>query len=166
MKLSAAAILVTAFSCVCADTYHEFVPVEFTSANIPYTDVELEGNIYSFEIDTGSNFPLSMEEGMLDLIRKKELLGMDEWRDIKGNEYETPTYLIPRINMGEITFLDVVTQQEHDDFSLNTTIWEWEDEDEDPDEIKQGSIGLPLLEKQNLLLDFAHHVLFFSNDRE
>lgn len=145
--------------------YHTPMPIGFSDANIPFTEVEIEGRIYFFEIDSGCDFPLSMRSDLLERIEQKESIGTGKWRDVKGNWYETPAYLIQQLNLGDLEFSDVLVQQEDDDFLINTTFGEWDDED-DEEESKQGTIGLPLLEEKNILFDFSNYIFLVSNDFE
>lgn len=143
-------------------TYHTPMPVGFSDANIPFTEVEIDGKVYFFEIDSGCDFPLSMRRDLLDRIGRKEHIGTGKWRDVKGNWYETPAYLLQKLNLGNLEFNDILVQQEDDDFLINTTLGDWDDDD--AEETKQGTIGLPLLKEKNVLFDFSNYIFLVSND--
>jgi len=146
-------------------SYHIQIPVKFGSASTPYADVEIEGKKYLLEFDLGSKFQLSLRKSFLEKIIKKEPHGIGEWKDINGNKYEAPSYLIPEMRIGDLILANVVVQEDDDDFIFNATMWDGENKGRDIVDKEQGVIGRPLLEKVNLLLDFGHSTIFASNDK-
>ena len=136
--------------------YFEHFPVTFGPCHIPYTDIHIEGNTYSLEIDLGSNFLLSLDQEVLQNIHKT-LYGTSKWLDFKGAEYQSPAYIISEIKLGNFLITDVLTSQDREDFHANVIF--------DSLPSKQiGSIGRPILEKYNLLLDFRRAAMYASNN--
>lgn len=142
--------------------YHLEIPMDFSNANIPYIEVDIEGMAHHLEIDTGSLFALSMTKELLGKIDKKELVGMNEWWDLAGNRYESPTYLLSSMSIGDITASDIPVQQEDDDFVTNNTFKDKNEEEED----KQGTIGWPFLCQMNLLFDCRNYKFRITNNNK
>lgn len=139
--------------------YYVRLPVTFSNANIPLMEMEIAGNTYSVEVDLGSKFPLALSKDLLGNLEKKPT-GTATWRDAKGNSYESPSYSISKINLGSFVLTNVAVKEEREDFINSTTVWR---EKTTPAYSKAGSIGRPLLEKTNLLLDFPHSAIIATN---
>lgn len=136
--------------------YFERIPVAFSKHNDPIIDVSVEGNVYPAYLDLGSSFPFAFREEILQNIGKFEY-GTASWYDFRGKKYEAPTYTIPEIKINNLKFDHVFTKLDKDDFHIGVTL----------DGLPQqplGVIGLPILEKYNLFLDFAHSAIFASSD--
>jgi len=141
------------------------LPMEFSNANIPYIAVEIEGMTHHLEIDTGSKFAVSMTPTLLGHIMQKNQVGMDYWWDIAGNLYQSPTFLLPRMDLGEIVATNIRVQQEDEQFISNNTA-RGDDEEEEGIEDKQGTIGWPLLSQMNLLFDCRYYTMLVTNDQK
>lgn len=114
-------------------------------------------------MDLGSKFPLTLSRALLDRINKKNGEKVVH-RDMRGNRYETPSFQIPLVRIGDFSCTNAIVSQESDDFVANTTFWT------DPKlsgktlQDHVGTVGRTLLDKKNLLLDFHKSVFFISND--
>ncbi len=139
------------------------LPVSFSPAHIPRINVVIQEKVFSLEIDLGSKFPLTLNKDLLEEIDNRPN-GTAEWRDIRGNRYVSPAFLIPRLKLGEFVWEDVMVRQARADFTESTVIWRKNDA---KDSVKrlQGVIGRPLLEKINLLLDFSNSIVLASNNK-
>jgi len=144
-------------------TYYVPMPTKVSIANIPLIEVDIQNAKYLLKMDLGSKFQLTLSEHVLDQLNKKNagtLLG----RDMYGNAYETPAYLIPLIKIGDFSWVDVMVNRESNDFTSKTTLWVDTNKSKDYFEDRMGTIGRGLLEKRNLLLDFHNSIIFISND--
>lgn len=138
------------------ERYFECIPITFASRGSPTVDVSIEGNTYPLEIDLGSSFPFSLRQEVLQNIYKTSY-GTAEWSDFRGERYASPAYTIPEIKIGNLTFADMMTKQNREDFHINVTLTAHPSQ-------PVGAIGLPILEKYNLFLDFPHSNIYASND--
>lgn len=144
-------------------TYHVPIPTRLSVGNIPLLEVDIQNAKYSLKMDLGSKFQLTLSKRVLNQLNKKNA-GTLLSRDMHGNSYETPAYLISQIKVGDFCRRDVLVNEESDDFVLNTTFWMDTNKSKDPFEDQIGTIGRGLLEKRNLLLDFYNSIVFISND--
>jgi hypothetical protein len=147
------------------DKYHVQLPIQFSSAGTPVTEVVIEKNSFLLEVDLGSKFPMSLRKTLLDQISQKSTHGMGEWKDVKGNRYQAPSYAIPQISLATLALHNIVIQQEDDEYLFNATIWDGENAGKHLALKSQGSLGMPLLRLHNFLLDLRHSALFISNDK-
>jgi hypothetical protein len=136
--------------------YFERIPVIFAKRGNPIIDVSVEGNVYPLQLDLGSSFPFTFRQEILQNICKSKY-GTATWHDFRGNKYESPAYTIPEIRINNLKFAHVFTKQDRDDFHANVTL-------EGTPLQPPGIIGLPILEKYNLFLDFPHSAIYASND--
>jgi len=138
------------------ERYFERIPITFASRSSPTIDASIGGNIYPLELDIGSSFLLSLRQEILQNVNKTPY-GTAEWSDFKGQRYESPAYTIPEIKIGNLAFTNVIAKQNREDFHINVT------SNTQPMQ-PIGVIGLPVLEKYNLFLDFSHSTIYASND--
>lgn len=136
--------------------YFERIPVTFVSGD-PTIDVCVEGNVYPLKLDLGNFFPFAFREEILENIRKFKY-GTATWHDFSGKKYESPAYSIPEIKINNLRFTHVLAKKDREDFHVNATL-------QGPPMLPLGVIGLPIIEKYNLLLDFPHSAIYVSNDR-
>lgn len=170
-RLIFAVPFVLALALVCAWHFHFFpfknsyarVPVQFTVGKIPYAEVEIEGQKYFLEIDLGANCDVCLHTDVLEKISKKRFVGKTYWYDIKGNEYESSKYAIPKIQMGKVQIGTPPVEEEDPKFSHNSNIW---NPPEACDRITSGRIGSKMAQKAHLLLDFNNSVFFLVRNRE
>jgi hypothetical protein len=137
------------------------IPITVTPFGCPALSTKIEGKTYLLGFDLGSKFSLSLSKSILDSMNEKGICGEAHWQDAKGNFYASPSYRIPSVKIGDLVLTDVVARQENDFYKFNTTLW-----DDGVKEQHHGSLGRPLLEKTNLLLDFQHSIMIASNDRQ
>lgn len=132
--------------------YFERIPISFGPGKIPYIKAEIEGNSYSLEFDLGSGALCTLHRKILSKINK-DYEGIYGWMDFKGNKYESPCYIIPKLKIENLAFDNVLVKQDREDFHVSATI------DGDVPE-QDGVIGRPFLEKFNLFLDFRNAAIF------
>lgn len=136
--------------------YFERIPVTFNNCMNPIIDVSIQDRTYPFKLDLGISVPFSAREDILQNIYKDKY-GTYKWYDFRGARYESPLYTIPEIKIGGLTFSRVLAKQDNEDFNINVTL-------KGPPLYSPGVIGLPILEKYNLFLDFSHAAVYASND--
>jgi hypothetical protein len=136
--------------------YFEHISVTFDNHNIPTINGTVEGTTYPLRLDLGSMFPFAFREEILQNIRKFQY-GTARWHDFRGKKYESPMYTVPEIKINNLKFTHVYTKQDRDDFHVNATL-------QGLPLVPLGVIGLPILEKYNLFLDFPHSAIYASSD--
>ena len=136
--------------------YFERIPVTFNGHKDALVNVSLEGQVHTFKLDTGSFFSFSLSEEILQEIHKAKY-GTYKWFDFRGQQYESPTYFIPEIKIGNLVFPRVHVNQDREDFHTNVTL-------EGKPLPLSGIIGRTILERYNLFLDFPHGAVYASKD--
>lgn len=136
--------------------YLERIPVTFNVRNAPMIEVSLEEDTYSLKLDLGNCFCFSLKSDILQKIQKTKY-GTSQWHDFKGTQYESPVYTIPEIKIGSLKFSRVFINEDSDEFHANTALIG------SPLPLS-GMIGLPILQKYNLFLDFPHSAIYASKD--
>ncbi len=157
------ACLTTAWCFLKTHKYYEPLVIKFGRADTPYTEVKIEGKPFFLDIDLGSKFDLGFREDVLDEIERKKVHGMGHWKIPNGNEYEAPNYIIPKVTLGNLKFSHVIAQQFESESLLNQVIWSKENSKTlHPTHI--GSIGRPLLQRFNWLMDYCRTRIIATND--
>jgi len=136
--------------------YLERIPVAFNIRHAPMINVSLEEGTYSLKLDLGNCFFLSLQDDILQKIQKTKY-GTSQWHDFKGKKYESPAYTIPEIKIGNLKFSRVFVNQDKEEFHANTALI-------GAPLPLSGVIGLPILQKYNLFLDFPHSAIYASKD--
>ena len=136
------------------------IPVSRTFYSTPTIQIVIEENSYPVMLDLGSGFSLSLDKVILDAILDKKPSIPVRWRDYKGTTYESPSYILPKIQIGDLTFENVFVKEENVEFNLNTTIGTG-----DKGFQIDGVIGRFLIKETNLLLDFEHSLILACNDK-
>ena len=143
------------------------IPIILTSFGCPAILTTIEEKTYLLQLDLGSKFPLSLSKDVLESISEKRIHGVARWQDAKGNFYESPSYLIPRVKIGDFVLTSLVTRQENEAYRFNTTLWNDNKEEKNLPQKQVGSLGRSLLEKTNVLLDFKNSkMILCSNKRQ
>ncbi|MGE5196268.1 MAG: hypothetical protein ACM3JI_02935 [Anaerolineae bacterium] len=140
------------------------MPITMTPSGCPAITAVIEKQTYLLKFDLGSKFSLSLDKDILEAVQSKKSYGVAKWRDVKGNFYESPSYIIPRVKIGDLLLIDTIVKQEDDIYKINTTLWNNKENEPTPSIQHFGTLGRPLLEKKNLLLDFKNSLMFVSND--
>ena len=94
------------------------IPIRFVPLlNTPIMNVEISRRKYSLNIDLGTSHNVILDKKVLDKIELKESLENLLWFDLKGNEYHSPQFRIPKIQIGEKSqILEAVASEESIDF--------------------------------------------------
>lgn len=141
------------------------IPVRFSSQNThPVIDIFIGSKCYASFLDLGSSFPLTIREEVFNQIKKKPYKTL-EHMDFKGNIYYTPSYFIPRISIGSFVWKNILSKKQHFNWEDNVSLWEEERSCFSPENVFL-TLGLPILKKTNMLLDFPNQTLYFCNSIE
>ena len=130
-------------------------PIRYDYSRIPTVEVLFNGKSYPLGIDLGSFFQMTLHNSVLSEIDKVPW-GENSWIDVMGNEYTSPRYLIPEVQIGDLVLPSVFAKTESDEYKRNTTLW---DGQSDLPFKRLGSIGRALLKRKNLFLDFPRSQL-------
>lgn len=139
------------------------IPITVGYANIPQVKVEIQGEEFLLDVDSGSKFQLTLNKGVLTQL-KKTPCGTLQGKDAMGNSYESPAYSIRRINIGRHVFENVVVKEVNDDYVAHTTFHTGEEQIGENLKRGSGTVGRDLLEKMNLLFDFQNGIILECND--
>ncbi len=123
-------------------------PITFGPYNTPYTEVNIDGEIYPLEINLGTKFALALNRKILTQISKKPS-SMITSRDFAGQQNEFQSYYVSKVKIGDLTYKNVLVR-------------EISEADQFPDD--SGVIGRPLLEAENLMLDFPNSTILVTKD--
>lgn len=136
--------------------YFERLPILFESAGVPMINISIEEKDYCVGIDFGNGFPFSFSDSVLEVINKIPY-GNATWLDFKGNQYKSDAYIVPEVRIGGLTLSNKIVNQTKQEFydSVSAMSSPYH---------KIGTIGLPILKKYNLFLDFPHSAVYAVND--
>ncbi|MBX9745076.1 MAG: hypothetical protein K2X08_07710 [Chlamydiales bacterium] len=115
--------------------YYSTIPIAYNQYQHPFIEVELENSRYPLEFRLGSKFPLFLNKKVLDKLNKRSH-GKAQWQDLQGQYYESPTYLIPTLKIGNLNLTNVTATETLEE---NT-----------------GTVGKLLGGEYNVYLDFSH----------
>lgn len=118
--------------------------VSFGSFHIPFVEATIQGKAYPFKINLDwTLFPLYLGKDVLSQIDKKSngLMTID----VNNDQIEVLTYLIPKIEIGDLVYYNVLAMEFDEDNQA-------------------AMIGLKFFEDQNLLLDFPNSTIITCND--
>jgi hypothetical protein len=147
--------------CLLSTTYHMRLPIHFTASETPYTEIEIEGKSYPVLFDLGFDCALKLQRSVIDEIQKKAI-GPASFLDLHGKKYNTIKYQLSKVKLSSLEFKNVEAREENIDFRTKGSVLYWNDKEEPPREFV-GTLGRELLKQVNILLDFSHALVFFSN---
>jgi len=142
------------------------IPIIFTSSGTPAILATIEEKSYLLQLDLGSKFLLTLEKEILENIRDKKSTELAQWRDAKGDFYESPSYIISQVKIENILLKNVKVNQENSNFRANTTLWDDHPQGSVSTNRYLGNLGRPLLEKTNLLLDFRNSTMIACSNEK
>ncbi|MFS8563983.1 MAG: hypothetical protein LVR00_06585 [Rhabdochlamydiaceae bacterium] len=117
--------------------YYVCIPVIYEKQVFPTIKAQIEGCPYTLALRIGTRFPLFLSKEALDGM-KKIPHGTTEWQDLKDIHYKAPSYLIPKITIGDLILTNLIAT-------------------ESPSDEKDGdTLGKYLGGEFNLFLDFPH----------
>ena len=140
-----------------------FVPVtisKFTDMGIPCVNVEIEGKLFSMEIDLGSESELNLESSFIDQISSKTFVSSRAIGGFKGIKYENTVYEIPKIQIGALSVLHPELEKVSEQFGKDAKIVK---EGFEPSVHEPGRIGWELFRYFNLFLDLKNSRVAFCD---
>jgi hypothetical protein len=114
-------------------------------------NVVIEGVNIPLEIDLGSRLEVEIYSDVLGQFYKR-IYGIEKWKNFRGTEFEYPTYTLPKIEIGSLTFKNPIVVEFPSEASDESIIWEDLEQKKSSREVV-GQLGIGLLKKVNLLLD-------------
>lgn len=147
---------------VFSKSYHQEMPVKFSRTNVPIMDVEIDGVLYPVGIFPGSKFSMTLFQSIMTNIEKK-VHGKVEWKNGIGASFESLSYMIPKIKIGDLIWADIVTTEEKEEWTRGVTLWNNPDTTITYNKFV-GGLGRPFFEKYNVLFDLRRSRIIISND--
>lgn len=144
-----------------------FVPVpisKFSDIQTPCVEVQIEDTVFTMAIDLGMRGVFSMFTPLLDQIPSKQLVQTKPMYGIRGAEYHTHVYEIPKASFGKIVLTAPIIQDESVEWQKDSIIVP-EGEMPSPSDVS-GRIGWPVFSTHNLLLDTKHSKIAFCDSLE
>lgn len=154
--------LLSTFFIFCTQkSYYAVLPVKFDDINMPYVNVMIEDVNVSLGVDLGSRLEMEIYPEVLGQFYKRAY-GTEKWKNFRGTEFEYPTYTLPRIEIGSLTFKNPIVVEFPSEANEESIIWEdLEQEKSSPRVV--GQLGRGLLKKVNLLLDMECSKMILTN---
>ena len=117
-------------------------PISYNERMVPTIDIKIEDTTYPVELRVGWDRPLMLKKEILDTLTKTPL-GMTKRYPLTKDSYLSPTYLIPKISIGDLTLTNIIVIQAQ--------------------EYEFNSLGKYLGREMNLLLDFPNSCIIACN---
>lgn len=158
--------------------YHE-LDLSYNYVSIPRIDIKIEDKQYKVVLDIGSKFSFSLVNEMQNEIKSLKKGKKIDWKDFKGNKYESDSFIIPKIFLNQFVLKNVAVPIKDDSYKKNITTFltiknEEEQKDidkmipynhlKDKSEKLSGYIGRAAFKNRKILLDFINNKMIISND--
>lgn len=145
-----------------------FIPIEikgFSSAHIPYLQLEVENNTVALNIDLGYSGWISMPSDFLNRLDQKTFVRRQSICGLGGKRHECNVYEIPKIKIGEMTFSRVEVEEANREFETEVVLLHEENNEAAPISFS-GHLGWYLLSHFNVLIDCEHSILALCDSLE
>ena len=133
---------------------------KLSSIQCPCIDVEIDSRQFSMELDLGFRGDLSIEEDHIDLIVEKSFVLEKIMHGVRGKQYPTKIYRIPKAKIGKMTFINPRLEKGSREFTKNSTFVA---DGGRPSPREEGRIGWHLFQKVNLLIDMKNSRVAFCD---
>ncbi|MEN9343349.1 MAG: hypothetical protein RLZZ453_136 [Chlamydiota bacterium] len=100
------------------------MPVTFSSCHIPIVEFTIEGSSYPAELDLGCHGTLDLPQDILNALPNKTPKGTSTSFGIRGKQYISPSYLLPAIQIGPVTFRDITVSEQNLEFEKDLILKE------------------------------------------
>jgi len=143
-----------------------FVPVPITklsSIQSPCVDVCIDDKIYSMELDLGFRGDLTFVNSIVEEIATKTFILTKPMYGIRGKEYITHLYQIPKIRIGAMAFIQPTLQQDNEEFIADSVFVR---DGGKPSPREPGRLGWELFYNVNLLVDVKNSRIAFCDSLE
>jgi hypothetical protein len=154
-----------------------FEPIKiigFSSARIPCINIEIEGMTIETKIDLGSAYDLDLPSEILQKINEKQFLGYKSFFGIRGKEYLSNYFDLPKVKIGGLTFFH--PKASGNDLAFDNDVklqisakhvvdWKYEKTMNilKKSQIQLGRIGWVLFYNANFLLDCKNSTIAFCD---
>ena len=118
------------------------------SADFPIVMARIAGTDVPLQFDSGDQSTLVLHRSVLDRIKAQPTGESVKMHDLKGNVMESPTYRIPRFQIGRARFTDVIARLDIHDASYQAT-----------DAGQKGFLGTGLFKSYEVVFDYAHRTM-------
>jgi hypothetical protein len=125
---------------------------QYSAANIPRINVEIEGKEYLLDLDLGFHGDSILNPSVLSEIKEKTFVHSTFLYGIRGKKYDRDIYKIPKMKIGKITFSNLHISSENEE-STNDSVINMQEDDIDPDYV--GRLGWKIFRSGSLLLDLG-----------
>lgn len=142
--------------------YYQEIPVKFGISDVPIVEMEIDGTTYPIGICLASKFPMSFPSSILKNINKNPQ-GKVQWKTAIGTSFESPSYGIPNIKIGNLVWTGAIAIEGNEESFEDVILWERPDTAMTHNKYV-GTLGRPFFEKYNVLFDFRHARMIISND--
>lgn len=175
MKFKKSLIFLLILACSCSVThkstekpiakkntpYFISVPLsKFSVIQSPCVEIEIEGRKFSAELDLGFRGDLTFTTETMNLISSKYFIREKPMYGIRGKEYTTKLYQIPKLQIGKMTFLEPVLQEGAKEFTRDSTFVQNGGE---PSPREPGRLGWEIFSNVNLLIDIKNSRIAFCD---
>ncbi len=138
-----------------------FIPVEISGfhSEIPYIAVDVDAKVTSAKIDLGSTQFASLPSEVIQECEGKTFFNKRSFLGMRGKQYESDVYLLPKIKINGIAFSKVPASETNLEFKKDATLVDSKDSLPGP----LATIGWPLFQKTNFFLDCQNSLLAFCD---
>jgi hypothetical protein len=143
-----------------------FVPVSLTklsSIDVPCLDVDVGGQIFSMELDLGFRGDLTIMKTFIDQVAVKDFVRTKPMYGIRGKEYATNLYQIPKARIGAMTFMEPILQEGSQELAADAV---FRKDGMEPSPREPGRLGWQLFSDVNLLVDIKRFQIAFCDSLE
>jgi hypothetical protein len=137
------------------------VPItKFSSIQSPCLDVDMDEVTFSMELDLGFRGDLSISQNLINDIPSKTFVYTKPMHGIRGTEYPTNFYRIPKITIGSMSFIQATLEEETTAFIKDSVFVQ---NGKEPSPPEPGRLGWELFYHTNLLIDAKHAKIAFCD---
>lgn len=103
---------------------HSFYSFALTrsDARIPCLQGKIEGISFLAKLDMGYDGVLSLPKHLLEQLKNKSDDGTALFAGIKGRKYETPAFIIPKLNIEDLTLVNFPAEESSFEFERDTNL--------------------------------------------
>lgn len=133
---------------------------KWSATQAPCLDILIEKKRISVELDLGFRGNVTFTKQWVDSLSSKTFLREKTMYGIRGKEYATNLYQVPALEIGKMTFLKPILQEEEEIFAKDSTFVQ-KGQKESPKE--PGRVGWELFSNVNLLVDAKNSLIAFCD---
>lgn len=140
-----------------------FIPVKicgFSIGNIPQLEIEIEGQVFTADLDLGWDGGVVLPVDMIQKINNKLLAGQHSFFNLQGKTYQSSVYEVSAIHLGKARIFPIKVEEAHPVFETDGILIK---DAKDVTESSNGRVGWRIFRNLNILLDCEHNLLIFSD---